>query len=151
MPSQPNEQNVTDMINAIFKDEMQSFDAAFDIVKNEILPSISLAIESYSRAVQEYKNGQSQRESRIDAINKNADKITSIYFSPACKAIQDKINKYYQFVNDEFKQLQTALNTANANAQNMIAFQTIWLMYENQLQECISGTSEQGQQGESTT
>lgn len=151
MDSQSNEQNVTNMINTIFHDEMEYFNAAFDIVKNEILPSITLALESYNRAIQEYMNGESLRETRMDTINKNADKVTSIYFSPACKTIQDNINKYYQFINEEFKQLQTSLNTANANAQNIISFQNIWLMYEKELQECISSTNASEQQGESNT
>lgn len=151
MDSQSNEQNVTHMINVIFHDEMENFNAAFDIVKNEILPSITLALESYNRAVEEYKNGQSTRESRIELINKNADKITSIYFTPACKDVQDKISRYYQLVNEEFEQLQASLNTAYANAQNMIAFQGIWLMYEKELQECISGSSANENQGESIT
>lgn len=151
MDSQSNDQNVTHMINTIFHDEMEYFDAAFDIVKNEILPSITLAIESYNRAMQEYKNGQSLRETRIDTIYKNADKETGIYFTPACKALLDKINNFYQFINEEFEQLQASLNTANANTQNIISFQTIWLMYENELQKCISGTGTSEQQEESNT
>lgn len=149
MDSQSGEQNINELINVMFQDELQYFNATFDTVKNEVIPSITLALDSLKRAEQEYRNGQQIRETRIDTINQNADNITSIYFSPACKAIQKKISRYYQFVDEEFDQLLLSLDTASASAQNMITFQSVWQNYENQLQECISKPTARERQGES--
>lgn len=151
MDSQSGEHDINELINVMFHDELQYFNASFDIIKNEVIPSITLALDSLNRAEQEYRNGQQIRESRINAINQNADSVTSIYFSPACKAIQKKISKYYQFADEEFEQLLLSLDTASANAQNMITFQSVWQNYENQLQECISKPTAREQQGESQT
>ena len=118
---------------------------------NEVIPSITLALDSLKRAEQEYRNGQQTRESRIDTIYQNANNLTSIYFSPTCEAILNKINKYYQFTDEEFEQLLLSLEAASTNAQNMITFQSVWKNYENQLQDCISQPTAPEQQGESPT
>ena len=142
-----NEHDVNELINVMFQDELQFFKATFDTIKNEVIPSITLAIESLNRAEQEYKNGQQIRLSRIDTIYQNADEITSMYFTPRCIVLQDRISKFQQFADDEFQQLQNSLNLANANARNLITFQTLWQDYEMQLQECISKPTNNKQEG----
>lgn len=151
MDSQSGKQDINEMINVMFHDESEYFNATYDIIKNEVIPSITLALDSLKRAEQEYRNGQQTRESRIDTIIQNADSVTSVYFSPNCQAIQKKINKYYQFANEEFEQLLLSLEAASTNAQNMITFQSVWKNYENQLQDCISQPTAPEQQGESQT
>ena len=151
MDSQSGEQGINELINVMFHDETQYFNATFDIIKNEVIPSITLALDSLKRAEQEYRNGQQTRESRIDTIYQNANNLTSIYFSPTCEAILNKINKYYQFTDEEFEQLLLSLEAASTNAQNMITFQSVWKNYENQLQDCISQPTAPEQQGESQT
>ncbi|MBS5932116.1 MAG: hypothetical protein KIC94_04495 [Clostridiales bacterium] len=151
MEFQPSQQDVNELINVMFHDELQYFNASFDIVKNEVIPSITQSLESLQRAEQEYRNGQGIRETRIDTINENADNVTSNYFTPACWALQKKISKYYEFVNEEYEQLLLSLNAASASAQNMITFQTVWQRYENQLQDCISNATDNLQQEESQT
>lgn len=151
MDSQSGEHDINDLINVMFQDELQYFNASFDIIKNEVIPSITLSLESLKRAEQEYRNGQQIRESRLETINQNANSVTSIYFSPGCKAIQEKISKYYQFADEEFEQLLISLDVASASAQNMMAFQSVWQSYEEQLQKCISKPSTQKQQGKSQT
>lgn len=151
MDSQSGEQGINELINVMFHDETQYFNATFDIIKNEVIPSITLALDSLKRAEQEYRNGQQTRESRIDTIYQNANNLTSIYFSPTCEAILNKINKYYQFTDEEFEQLLLSLEAASTNAQNMITFQSVWKNYENQLQDCISQPTAPEQQGESPT
>lgn len=151
MDFQSDKHDVNELINVMFQDELQYFKATFDIIKNEVIPSITLSLDSLNRAEQEYRNGQQIRESRIDTINQNAENETSNFFSPACKNIQKKISKYYQFANEEFEQLLVSLNVASARAQNLITFQSIWQNYEDHLQKCITNSTPLEQQGESQT
>lgn len=58
MEFQPSQQDVNELINVMFHDELQYFNASFDIVKNEVIPSIAQSLESLQRAEQEYRNGQ---------------------------------------------------------------------------------------------
>ncbi|WP_310603434.1 hypothetical protein [Anaerosporobacter sp.] len=142
MDFQSNEQDINKLVKVIFQDELQYFNAAFDIVKNEVIPSLELSLDSLNRAVQEYRNGQSIRETRLTTINENREDITKTYFTPACRAIQLKINRYYQFVNEELEELILSLNRAYASAQNMITFESLWQSYEKQLQDCISDATD---------
>ncbi|WP_167959090.1 hypothetical protein [Anaerosporobacter faecicola] len=141
MDSQINEQSVDDLINAMYQNEMETFDATFDIMRNEVVPSITTALESLNRALEEYQNAQSIRQSRLNTIQENADKINFTYFSPLCKNIQYKINKYYMFLNEEIERLSLLLNEANTSSQNMLTFQGVWDSYEKELSRCIQGVN----------
>lgn len=145
-----NEHDINELINVMLQDELQYFKATFDTIKNEVIPSITLAIESLNRVEQEYRNGQQIRATRLETIYQYAEDLTSMYFTPRCLAIQNKISKFHQFADEEFLQLQSSLNVASASAQNLITFQTLWQDYENQLQQCIKPSSN-GQQGGSQT
>lgn len=142
MDSNINEQSLSDLLHAMINDENQSTNAAFDIIKNEVIPSLNQAEESMNRANEQFQNAHDIRVSRLDLLYKNENNLGCNYFSPKCDAVKKKVLKYYQFVYEEINNLELLLNEASTSTKNMLAFQSLWDSYEKQLITCVHNNNQ---------
>lgn len=126
----------TDQVHAMYKMETQAFEAAFDIIINEVIPEITSAIEAMNRATMQYQNALQTRDDRIELLDKE-ETLRCNYRLPRCQRLAKRVEKYYSFVTEETNDLNLLLNEADASVKNMVTFKTLWKTYEDQLVKCI--------------